>query len=165
MGPAINRRNYKYSQGHRYSRENVLLLAHDNLSSPSIISDGTQITPAPITQSKQTGRKTTSKSSPPHPTKRRSTQHIQTSSPLPHLSDPGAGNTQLAQAVLSLSRTVKSLETKMSVSKTPSITTKVTPRRATNLYEVSTHPGWREDQHTPLTSTTAQTRGSVTNSG
>ncbi|XDV30489.1 hypothetical protein PO909_033409, partial [Leuciscus waleckii] len=61
-------------------------------------------------KTKQAGRKTTAKSSSPHPAKR-TTLHAPTSL---DTAEPAGVNTQLLQAVQSLSQTIKVLESKMS---------------------------------------------------
>ncbi|XDV29423.1 hypothetical protein PO909_032553 [Leuciscus waleckii] len=94
------------------SREDLLLLAFNTLGNPpEPAPHSPTIAPAPG-QTKQAGRKRIAKSSSPHPAKR-STQHSQASTSLDP-SEPAAVNSQILQAVQSLSKTVKTLESKMS---------------------------------------------------
>ncbi|XDV45281.1 hypothetical protein PO909_013401 [Leuciscus waleckii] len=97
------------SQG--LSREDLLLLAQNTLGNPP--GSVTNIeTPSAPGHSKQAGRKRTAKSSSPHPGKR-TTPHVR-ATVHPDITEPDGFNSQLLQAVQSLSRTVKGLESRMS---------------------------------------------------
>lgn len=92
------------------SRDNLLLLAYNTLSSPPPAEDDPLSTPELTTQTKQAGRKRTAKSSSPHPAKR-STAAARPASPI-IIPKPNDANDQLIQVVQGLTNTVKGLEKK-----------------------------------------------------
>ncbi|XP_026119850.1 mucin-5AC-like isoform X2 [Carassius auratus] len=106
---ALENAGIPISQG--LSREDILSLAYNTLGYPPV---PTQTTPKPstsTTQTKQSGRKRTAKSSSPVPAKRTS-QLARAPSP-PQCIESTDTNLHLISAVQNLSKTVKELQSKM----------------------------------------------------